>query len=207
LVTNVSGTQIVFTTAGIAVTNCPTTGFVRASGVRVVNIETGEFDVDDGLGFDYTVPLPRIFSLNPNGGIIGSTTTITGANFANNVQVIFGDATTGASANILSATPPTSVTVRVPTPAEGFTFRTEPCGTTGTRLADTPISVTVRNLDGPGCFITFTNGFLISPPNTTCTGDTPAVTQCNDTFDNDSDGFIDALDPQCTGPADNSEAS
>ena len=35
----------------------------------------------------------------------------------------------------------------------------------------------------------------------------PPTVQCNDTFDNDGDGFIDQLDPQCTGPTDTSESS
>ena len=35
-----------------------------------------------------------------------------GTNFAANVQVTFGSATTGSSASIVSVNPPTSVTVR-----------------------------------------------------------------------------------------------
>ncbi len=205
-VNNVSGTQIVFTTSGIVVTTCPTSGLQQVSGLRVVNIETGDFDEAD-LSFNYLVPLPRIFSVSPNSGSIGTNTTITGTNFAPNVQVIFGDPTSGSSASIVSINAPTSVTVRVPTPPAGFAYRQEPCGTTGMRNAPTPINITVRNLDSPGCVITFTNGYLVNPPDTTCTGDTPPTTQCNDGFDNDSDGFIDENDPQCTGATDNSEST
>jgi len=109
----------------------------------------------------------------------------------------------------------------VPTPASGFTFATEPCDGNGdgiaggTRNIPTPISVTVRNLDGTGCAVTLSNAFTISPQNSTCTGDTstppppppPPVVQCNDGFDNDGDGLIDAADPQCTGPTDDSEST
>jgi hypothetical protein len=105
----------------------------------------------------------------------------------------------------------------VPNAPQGFEFITEPCDgngdgvPNGTRLAPTPISVSVRNLD-TGCAFTLTNAFVMNPSNTTCTGDTstpppPPTVQCNDTFDNDSDGLIDAADPQCTGPTDNSEGS
>jgi hypothetical protein len=67
-------------------------------------------------------------------------------------------------------------------------------------------------LDSAGCIATLTNAFTLTPQNTTCTGDTstpppPPVTQCTDGFDNDGDTFIDAADPQCTGPSDNSEAT
>lgn len=34
-----------------------------------------------------------------------------------------------------------------------------------------------------------------------------AKTQCNDGIDNDGDGFIDTLDPECTGPLDDDEGS
>ena len=105
----------------------------------------------------------------------------------------------------------------MPTPAAGFTFNTEPCDGNGDGIAGgvrnipTPISVTVRNLDGTGCVVTLSNAFTITPTNTTCTGDTstppPPTVQCNDTFDNDGDGLIDGADPQCTGPTDNSEVS
>jgi hypothetical protein len=204
-VNSVTGSEIVFTTAGILVTSCPASGFVPATGVRVVNIDTGDSD-DADITFNYQVPLPHIFGVNPTSGSIGASLTITGVNFAPNVQVLFGDPTNGSSAQVISVTP-TTVVVRVPTPAAGFTFNTTPCGTTGTMNVPTPISVTVRNLDGPGCFVTFTNGFLLNPSDVACHGDTPPAAQCSDGLDNDSDGFIDGFDPQCTGPADNDESS
>lgn len=221
-VLSVTGTQIVVRTSGILLTTCPASGFVQVTNWRVVNIETGDFDDAPELGFQYTVPLPQIFGINPSSGNPGTTTaTITGTNFSSNVQVLFGDATNGAAAQVLS-TSPTSISIRVPNPPTGFTFNTEPCDGNGdgnpggTRNVATPISVTVRNLDGTNCVTTLSNVFTLNPPNTTCTGDTttpPPAPQCSDGIDNDGDGRIDfnanpALgDPQCTSPADNSEAT
>jgi len=216
-VISVTGTQIVFVTGPAPLpATCPLNGIIVADRVNEVNIETGDGDEAD-LGFNFVVPLPQIFGISPNSGSPGATVTISGQNFANNVQVLFGDATNGSSATIVS-TSPSSITVRVPNAPQGFAFITEPCDGNGdgipggTRLTPTPISITVRNLDGTGCLTTLTNAFTLNPPNTTCTGDTsapppPATTQCNDGFDNDSDGFIDAADPQCTGPTDNNEAT
>src|SRR4030095_634349 len=132
-------------------------------------------------------------------------------------QVLFGDPVNGSSAQILSVSP-NAISVRIPNAPQGFQFITEPCDGNGdgipggTRLTPTPITVTVRNLNGTGCASTLTNAFTLNPPNTTCTGDTsvpppPPTGQGNDGFDNDGDGLIDAADPQCTGPTDNSEAT
>jgi hypothetical protein len=216
---SVTGTEIVFITSGVPLTTCPANGIVVANGIAVTNIDTGN-GADADISFNYTVPLPLIFGVSPQAGNIGSNVTLSGQNFSPNVQVLFGDATNGSSASIVSRSS-TSITVRVPTPASGFTFSTEPCDGNGdgiaggTRSIPTPISVTVRNLDGTGCAVTLSNAFTISPTNSTCTGDTstppppppPPVVQCNDGFDNDSDGDTDAADAQCTGPTDNSESS
>ncbi|HWM94819.1 MAG TPA: IPT/TIG domain-containing protein [Thermoanaerobaculia bacterium] len=212
----VSGTEVHFITSGTPLSNCPANGIITVTGVGVTNIDTGD-GATASLGFNYTVPLPLIFGVNPQSGAIGSTTTLTGRDFAPSVQVLFGDANNGAAAPIVSSSS-SAITVRVPTPASGFTFTTEPCDGNGdgiaggTRNVPTPISVTVRNLDGTGCSVTLSNAFTLTPQNTTCTGDTstpppPPTVQCNDTFDNDGDTFIDAADPQCTGPTDNSEGS
>ena len=194
---------------------CPEDGIISAEGVSVVNIETGDGDEAD-LTFNYIVPLPVIFGVSPISGNVGSNVTISGRDFAPNVQVIFGNATSGSSAQINSSSS-SSISVRVPAAPQGFTFIQEPCdgdgdgNPGGQRNAPTPISVTVRNLDGTGCDVTLTNAFTLNPPNTTCSGDTtapePPPAACNDGFDNDSDGFIDAADPQCTGPTDTSETS
>ncbi|HEX9670685.1 MAG TPA: IPT/TIG domain-containing protein [Thermoanaerobaculia bacterium] len=215
-VISVTGTEIVIRTVGVLVTQCPASGFIEARGVRVVNIETGDFDDEPDLVFQYTVPRPVIFGISPISGNVGTLATVTGAGFAANVQVLFGGPT-GSAAQILSKSA-TSIGIRVPTPPQDFTFATEPCDGNGdgiaggTRNIPTPITIVVRNLDDAQCTATLTNGFTLTPQNTTCTGDTstpppPPVVQCNDGFDNDGDTFIDALDPQCTGPTDNSESS
>jgi hypothetical protein len=216
LVLSVTGTEIVFLTSGVPVTQCPANGVISVTGVTVVNIETGDFGTGD-IGFSYVVPLPRVFGLSPTGGAVGAQTTISGTSFSSNVQVVFGDPTNGSSAAIVSQTA-TSIRVTVPTPPSGFVFSTEPCDGNGdgiaggTRNIPTPITVTVRNLDGTGCVATLTNAYALTPQNTTCTGDTstpppPPTVQCNDGFDNDGDTLVDGADPQCTGPTDNSESS
>ena len=216
-VLSVTGTEIVIRTSPAPLPpQCPVNGIIASDRVTEVNIETGDGD-DADIGFNFIVPLPQIFGVSPTSGAPGSSATISGQNFAQNVQVLFGDPTNGSSAPI-GAHSSSSISVTVPNAPQGFTFITEPCDGNGdgipggTRLTPTPISVTVRNLDGTGCISTLTNAFLLNPPNTTCTGDTstpppPPVVQCNDGFDNDGDGLIDAADPQCTGPSDNSEST
>jgi hypothetical protein len=189
--------------------------------VSVTNIDTGDTG-SAAIGFNYIVPLPLIFGLSPNSGTVNTQTTISGQNFASNVQVVFGDPTNGSTAAIVSRTGNTIV-VRVPTAPTGFVFTTEPCDgngdniPNGTRNIPTPISVTVRNLDGTSCVATLTNAFTLNPPNTTCTGDTstpPTTTpECADGVDNDLDGRTDfgtdplVNDAQCTSATDTSESS
>ena len=214
-VLSVTGTEIVFLTTGVPVTTCPSNGIISVNGVSVTNIDTGDSGTAS-IGFSYTVPLPLIFGVTPQSGSVNTNVTLSGQNFSSNVQVLFGGAD-GSSAAIVSKSS-TAITVRVPNPPASFVFTTEPCDGNGdgiaggTRNIPTPITIVVRNLDGTGCSATLTNAFTVNPLNTTCTGDTsepppPPVVQCNDGFDNDGDTFIDALDPQCTGPSDNTEGS
>jgi hypothetical protein len=215
-VISTTGSEIVILTSGVPVSACPANGLVTVTGVSVTNIETGDTGTAN-LGFNYVVPLPLVFGVNPSSGSIGATITISGQSFGSNVQVIFGDPTNGSSAPIVSHTG-TTIQAKVPTPATGFVYNTEPCDgngdgiPNGTRNAATPISVTVRNLDGTGCVVTLTNGFVLNPPNVTCTGDNsvPPTPQCSDGIDNDGDGLIDfgpaaTNDPGCTSASDNSE--
>jgi hypothetical protein len=219
LVTNVSGTTVEFITSGTPISQCPANGVISVTGVSVTNIETGK-TATANLGFNYVVPVPLIFGVNPSSGNIGASVTISGRNFGSNVQVLFGDPTGGSSAPIVSQGA-SSIVVRVPTPPGGFVFNTEPCdgngdgNAGGTRNIPTPISVTVRNLDGTGCLVTLSNAFTVNPTNTTCTGDNttpPPAPACSDGIDNDGDGFADFgagpnNDPQCTSATDDNEAS
>ena len=151
-VLSVTGSEIIFQTAGILVTQCPTSGFVTASGVSVVNIDTGDGDTAAGLGFQYLVPQPVIFGINPNIGPTNTTTTITGQNFSTNVQVLFGGAS-GSAATIVSSTN-TSIVVKVPPAPPGFAFNTQACDGNsdgipgGTQPINTPTTVTVIDLNG-----------------------------------------------------------
>jgi hypothetical protein len=220
LVLSVTGTEIVFLTSPIPVTTCPSNGVISVTGVSVTNIETGNSGTAN-LGFNFIVPLPQIFGLNPNSGSVNTQTTISGTNFGSNVQVIFGDPASGSSASIVSHNS-TTIVVRVPTPPSSFVFSTQACDgngdniPNGTQPIPTPITVTVRNLDGTGCVATLTNAFTLNPTSSTCTGDTsqpPTTTpQCADGTDNDLDGRIDfgpgpTNDPQCTSATDDDESS
>jgi hypothetical protein len=221
-VLSVTGSEIVFMTSGVPVTQCPVSGVITAQGVSVTNIDTGDSDTASNLAFSYIVPLPQIFGIappsGPISGVIVSEATITGMNFAEHVQVLFGDATNGAAATVVSSSG-TSIRVRIPTPAPGFVFTTEPCdangdGVQGTRNLPTAISVTVRNLDGTGCAVSLPNAFTIIPSNA-CNEPAPPppiTAQCADGVDNDGDTLIDfgagaTNDPQCSSAADNNEGS
>jgi len=218
-VLSVSGTEIEFRTTGTVVNQCPASGVITVTGVGVTNLETGD-GATANIAFNYVVPRPQIFGISPTSGSPTNSATVSGQNFATNVQVLFGDPTSGSSAPVVSSTG-TSISLRVPQAPAGFTFNTEPCDGNGdgiaggTRLTPTAISVTVRNLDGTGCFVTLPNAFLLNPPNATCTGDTssppPPTPQCNDGIDNDGDGRVDFgagvnNDPGCSSLEDNSEA-
>ncbi len=216
-VVSVTGTEVEFITSGIAVATCPPNGLVTVSGVSVTNIESGS-SATANLGFNFVVPRPLIFGVNPTTGAVNTQVTISGQNFPTNPRVTFGgDSSTGASAQILSNNA-TTIVVRVPTPPPSFEFTTQTCddlagGETGIRTLPTAISVTVTDLGGTGCATTLANAFTLpSPTGNECVGDTaaPIVPQCNDGIDNDSDGLIDfgiapTNDPGCTSAADNTE--
>jgi hypothetical protein len=219
LVLSVTGTEIVFLTVGVPVTTCPASGIISVSGVSVTNINNGQ-NGTAALGFNYIVPLPQIFNISPNRGGSGTPAVINGANFSSpNVQVLFGDPSTGSAASVGAGATSTTIPVTVPTPPPSFVFRTEPCdvngdGVQGTRNLETPISVTVRNLDGTGCVVTLSNAFTFIPP-TTCNEPAASPTptpapQCSDGRDNDGDGLTDfgplpSNDPGCLSPGDNTE--
>lgn len=215
-VVSVTGTEIEFITSGVTVSSCPASGLVTVNGVSVTNIESGASG-SAALGFNYVVPRPVIFGVNPISGGIGTQVTISGQNFSSTMRVTFaGDSSTGSSAQIISSTS-TSIVVRVPTPPPGFTFATEPCdgngdgNAGGTRNIPTPVGVTVTDLAGAGCATTLANAFTLTPTNTTCTGDTttvPPATECSDGVNNnDNDALIDfPADPDCTSANDDSES-
>jgi hypothetical protein len=224
-VISVSSSEIVIRTRGITLTSCPSGNVVRASGVTVTNLDTGESASNALLAFDYELPpAPQALTVSPVSGGTGAQTTVSGRNLptGSNAQVLFGGPN-GSVAPIVSSSP-TAIVVNVPLPPAGFTFNTQACdgdgdgNPGGTQNANTPISVTVRNLE-TGCVSTLSNVFALVPPApNSCTGDTTASSgggttpQCSDGLDNDSDGRIDfgplpTNDPQCSSATDNSESS
>lgn len=171
-VLSVSGSQIVILTSPAPLpTSCPKNGLVSATSVSVTNINTGD-GATANIGFNFDLPLPVITGLNPNSGGAGDSVTIQGHDFTpQNMGVTFGSGTGGSSAQVTGGTSST-INVLVPTPPQGFTFNTVPCGNGGTRNAPTPITVNVTDLS-TGCTSAFTNGFLLNPSDTSCQNSTP----------------------------------
>jgi hypothetical protein len=223
-VVSVTGTEVEFITSGISVATCPANGLVTVIGVSVTNIESGT-SATANIGFNYTVPRPLVFGVNPTSGGIGTDVNISGQGFPlpsggqNLVRVTFGgDSATGSSASIIGNNTSTLIRVDVPTPPPSFTYTTQTCddlpgGETGIRTLPTPISVTVTDLSGTGCSTTLSNAFtLSSPTGNDCVGDTaaPVLPACNDTIDNDGDTLIDfgagpGNDPGCSSATDTTE--
>jgi hypothetical protein len=172
LVTNTTGTQVVFlTSAAPQPTTCPPGGIIGTDSITVTNVDNGDAATAN-IGFDFLLPLPNITSISPASGATGATVTITGVNFPANPSVIFGDPTNGSSATVQSSNA-TQVRVSVPNPPTGFTFNTTPCGAnnSGTMKVPTPINITVKDTSD-GCLSTFNNGFLLSPSDSSCQGAT-----------------------------------
>ncbi len=215
-VVSVSGTEIIVQTSALTGSAIPPCNGQTDGDVVVTNIEGGASAT--GLNFTYDgPPNPLILGVSPAAGAVNSTTTVSGQGFdPAALRVLFGGAD-GSAAPIQNATS-FSIQVMVPTPPPSFTFTTEACDgngdnvASGTRNLPTPISITVRNLTA-GCETTLSNAFTLQPcgiAQCQCLGDTstpPPTPQCSDGIDNDGDGFIDLLDPQCTGPNDDNESA
>ncbi|HEY2295141.1 MAG TPA: IPT/TIG domain-containing protein [Thermoanaerobaculia bacterium] len=175
-VLSVSGSQIVILTSPAPLpTTCPKNGLVSANSVSVVNINTGDGAVAN-IGFNFQLPTPIISGISPNGfptGVnVNDSVTIQGHDFGlpQNMGVTFGSGSSGSSAQVNSGSP-TTLNVNVPTPPQGFTFNTQPCGNGGTKDVPTPITVTVTDLS-TGCSSAFTNGLLLAPTDVNCRNST-----------------------------------
>lgn len=167
---SVTGTQIIVRTPAIDPSGC-----ADVSGPsEVVNIETG--DGNSGPAFTYRVEAlgPIVNGVSPSSGTSGTTVAVTGANFFQPLQVQFDtDAGEAANATVLSVTP-NQMTVRVPQ-FPNTAFESESCddngdGTSGTRLIDTPATITVTNLVTT-CVATFENSFTLDAPSDACQND------------------------------------
>jgi PKD repeat protein len=172
LVTNTTGTQVVFlTSAAPRPTTCPPGGIIGTDSITVTNVDNGD-SATANIGFNFLLPLPSITSISPASGGTGAIVTITGVNFPANPSVLFGDPVNGSTATVQSSNG-TQVRVAVPNPPTGFTFNTQPCGASnsGTMKVPTPINITVKDTS-TGCVSTFNNGFLLSPEDSSCQGAT-----------------------------------
>jgi hypothetical protein len=213
-VISVTGTQIVFRTAGILVSECPTIGRVPASGVTVTNIETNESASAD-FNFSFLVPAPLITAVSPSIGpqAGGTAVTISGQGFEAPVRVRFlggGEVFTAT----LTSTSATSIGITTPQVPNSVLDEEEGCddnadGTLGRKYVRTAFDVEVENLS-TGCTDTFEGAFTYTPTDQSCRGDVgppppPPPVECEDGFDNDGDTLIDAADPGCTGPGDDDE--
>lgn len=89
-------------------------------------------------------------------------------------------------------------------------------GTGGETGGDYDSSVPTAEVGGSGMYppgstvlpdgaVVLPDGAIVGPGS--LTGCTPGSTQCTNCVDDDKDGFIDWLDPECTGPLDNDESS
>lgn len=184
--------------------------------IQVINVNSGASDTTSGgdgpniADFRYRVVAPTVTGVSPSSfvGSGGNTVTVSGVGFDDPVRVVFG---TAAGSVIGVNGSGTQITVTTPT----ATFTEVACndngdGQQGSRFQPLTVNVTEVNLLTQ-CDSTLVGGYTYIPADQTCRGDVeptpPPIPQCSDTFDNDSDGFTDALDPQCTGPTDNSEST
>ncbi len=210
-VLNVSGSEIRVRAPIPVVTGCSDV----TGPVQVINVNSGASDTTNGgegppiADFRYRVPSLVVTGVSPpsaTGASGGSVNvTVSGSGFEAPVRVLFGD----AAASVISVNAAgTQIAVSTVIPD----FEEEACNDNGDaqegmRFVRTAVDVTVSNLLTE-CENTATGAFTFIPADQSCRGDVaPAVPQCSDGFDNDSDTFIDALDPQCTGPNDPSESS
>jgi hypothetical protein len=170
-IVSVTGTEIIARTVAIDPGSCADI----SEAAEVVNIETG--DGNTGPAFTYRVALlgPRVDGVSPSSGAGGISVNLTGVNFLQPLEVEFdtgpGDP---ANATILNVASENLMTVRVPS-FPNTAFLTEACddnndGTQGTRLLDTPATITVTNLV-TSCTTTFQNGFTITRPSGACQND------------------------------------
>jgi hypothetical protein len=217
-VLSVSQDRIVFRTVGVNVNTCPANGVVVSAPVLVRLLDPLNGSGQSADNFRYVIETPRLVSASPgnasqNGG---TDITLSGSGFDPPLQVRFTANGETFIANVISSS---GTTVTVDSPAVTTdAFDEVSCdddgdGTVGQKFVPTGFDIVVENLDS-GCISnSLPNAVVISPTaaNSTCRGDAgpppPVVVQCNDGFDNDTDGFIDAADPQCTSPDDNDESA
>jgi hypothetical protein len=165
-----SGT-VTFTTAALAVSECPASGVVAASGLTVTNLGTGAAGALSGFVFNYSVPIPRIDRISPTAGPQsgGIGVVVDGVGFDDPVRVLFvaGDEQYVAGLSTVTSTRISAVLPTVPVTI----FPEADCqidvDTAGKRYLDQSVDVTVINL-ATGCTDTFPNGFTYRPSDRSC---------------------------------------
>lgn len=207
-VISVTGTEVVFRTAGLVGTCGNST-----LGVTVTNIETGA-SATSPVGYTYSIIgfEPLIFQVNPTTGAEGGNTqvTITGENLGN-VLTTFGER---PASQVSAAANGSQVVVRTPfLPRAEFT--TEACddnadGTQGERFIPTAVDVTVTDRVTT-CTFTFPDGFAYTPADASCRNDVGPMDpdpECSDGIDNDMDGDVDfPADADCDDADDDDESA
>jgi hypothetical protein len=163
-VVSVTGTQIVILTSPAPIpAQCPANGLISSTAVSETNISTGD-GATASIGFNFAVDQPVVSSVSPISANNGAATalTITGSGFTGSSQVIFGDPASGITVAPTSVSADgTTIKVNVPTEPTSF-FPTAACGTGGTMMLRTTLSITVTNSDDR-CTSTFRNGFTLIP--------------------------------------------
>lgn len=220
-VVSVTPERIVFRTVPINVSGCPANGVAFSGPVNVRLLDAGGVGEDVLVSSDqivrFTFDLPELFSLSPDNGTQsgGTAVTLSGSGFVAPIQVRFAANGQTFVANVTSVSS-TSVALRTPRVTDSA-MDTVSCddngdGTVGEKFAPTAFDVVLENLDS-GCVTDpLENAFVFNPTDTSCRGDAGPPppedpVECEDGFDNDGDGFIDADDPECTGPNDDDESA
>lgn len=168
--TVLSATSVRFTTAGVAVTECPGNGLLPQTGVTVTNLGSGESG-SANLGFTYTVPVPRISRVSPSfGPQLGNTlVTVEGQGFADPVRVVFSR-DGQAFAAVVGSVAVGSIQVTSPRVPDSF-FPEADCvtgeGDPGKRSLEAAADVGATN-QATGCADTFASIFTYRPTDAGC---------------------------------------
>ncbi len=174
--TVVGSSELRFTTAALAVAQCPAGGVVQVTGVTVTNLGSGSSGTGL-LSFNYRVPVPRIRRITPTAGPqLGNTVvSIEGEGFESPARVNFVKGERVFSAVVQGT--PTPVLVRASSPRVPDDLFPEVDCVTGDNLPGkrfVPVTVDVQVINQvTGCTDTFANAFTYNPTFANCRVVTP----------------------------------
>jgi hypothetical protein len=181
---SVAGTEVIVRSGGVVARSCN-----DISGpVQVTNINSNTSA--SGVSFTYTPAKPAIVGVSVSGtGASGNSIPQVGTSCASGTYTVtltgqyFEMISSGAGSAMritLGSTPPISTTTTFVSPSQvtfvvpslaGMTFNTATCviipGTNGTIAVDTPVDITITNLNN-GCTDTLKSGLIVHPCNPTC---------------------------------------